>query len=61
MLNGGSGEIPEPTVKVWMGEGKKSGLAKGEVYPFISPIFLLPFSRTLKSSISSGSFYELYL
>jgi hypothetical protein len=23
LLNGGSGEIPEPTVKVWMGEGKK--------------------------------------
>jgi hypothetical protein len=22
-LNGGSGEIPGPTVKVWMGEGKK--------------------------------------
>jgi hypothetical protein len=22
LLNGGSGETPEPTVKVWMGEGK---------------------------------------
>jgi hypothetical protein len=49
-LSGGSGETPEPTVKVWMGEGKKSGLVKGEVCPYISPIFLLPFPRTLKSS-----------
>jgi len=59
MLSGGSGENPEPTVKVWMGEGKKSGLTKGEVYPFLSPIFLLPFPRTLKCFISSGSFFLL--
>jgi len=31
MLSGGSGEIPEPTVKVWMGEGKV-GIIKGEKY-----------------------------
>jgi len=29
MLNGGSGEIPEPTVKVWMGEGKIVGYDLG--------------------------------
>ena len=28
-LNGGSGETPGPTVKVWMGEGKKVGFEKG--------------------------------
>jgi len=29
LLNGGSGEIPGPTVKVWMGEGKEKGLRPG--------------------------------
>jgi hypothetical protein len=33
MLNGGSGETPEPTVKVWMGEGK-TGIKSGGNYPF---------------------------
>jgi hypothetical protein len=36
-LSGGSGENPEPTVKVWMGEGKILGLVKGESLPFFIP------------------------
>ncbi len=41
-LNGGSGETPEPTVKVWMGEGKKQVYQKVKICPFISLNFLLP-------------------
>jgi hypothetical protein len=37
LLNGGSGEIPEPTVKVWMGEGKKSGLINGKNFSIVKP------------------------
>jgi hypothetical protein len=45
MLSGGSGANPEPTVKSGWEKEKNSGLAKGEIYPFLSPIFLLPFPR----------------
>jgi hypothetical protein len=42
--NGGSGETPEPTVKVWMGEGKKFWfMCMGEVYPFLDLYLTLPF------------------
>jgi hypothetical protein len=45
LLNGGSGANPEPTVKVWMGEGKNSGLSKGSSLPFFKPLFLIAFSK----------------
>jgi hypothetical protein len=41
-LIGGSGEIPEPTVKVWMGEGKKQVL-KWAKKPYFKPLFHIAF------------------
>jgi len=56
-LNGGSGETPGPTVKVWMGEGKKTeGFVKGRNMPISNLYFLLSFLKTLKNSFSLGSF-----
>jgi hypothetical protein len=57
LLNGGSGEIPEPTVKVWMGEGKKAGLKWAKNSDF-KPLFHIAFLMTLKL-FSSGSFLFL--
>ncbi len=59
-LSGGSGETPEPTVKVWMGEGKKSGLIQGSSLPFYKPYFLIAFSKDPEEYVSSGSFLFFY-
>jgi len=40
--NGGFGENPKPTVKVWMGEGKVNG-PKCYFLTFICDAFFLPY------------------
>jgi hypothetical protein len=55
MLSGGSGAIPEPTVKVWMGEGKNRIKMRRKNLNF-RPLFFIAFYGP-RRTLSSGFFY----